>query len=54
MWDRVCDSYSVECSHYGLQWCGAVYFGRYKSQVVPAHTMKECKGIGVEIGTGRM
>jgi len=49
----VCVSYSVECSHYDLHWSGAVYFGRYKSEVVPAHTMKACKGIAVDLGTGR-
>jgi len=30
MWDWMCDSYSVECSHYDFHLCGAVYFVRYK------------------------
>ena len=55
----MCDSHSVECSHYDLHWCGAVYFGRYKSKVVPAHNMKTCKWTGVitplilDLGIGR-
>jgi len=53
MWDWVCVPYRVECSHYDCHWSGAVYFDRYKSKVVPAHTMKACKGIWVDLGTGR-
>ena len=53
MWDWMCDSYSVECSHYDFHLCGAVYFVRYKIKFFPAHTMETCRGNGVDLDTGR-